>query len=186
MNVSTEQPWTIGRLLDWTAGFLAQKGSESPRLDAEVLLADVLNCERIALYTRYDEEAGEDSRQRYRDLVRRRIEGCPVAYLVGRKEFFSLRFTVNHSVLIPRPDTECAVIECLRLAKSIAEPTILDVGTGSGAIAVALAKQHKGARVTATDISPEALAVAQGNADRHGVAERIRFVQGDLLAPFAA
>jgi release factor glutamine methyltransferase len=185
MDVSTEQPWTIGRLLDWTARFLADKGSESPRLDAEVLLADVLGCERIALYTRYDEEAGEESRQRYRDLIRRRIEGCPVAYLVGRKEFFSLRFEVNPAVLIPRPDTECVVIECLRLLKGIAEPTVLDVGTGSGAIAVAVARQNERARVTATDISPEALAVAQRNAARHGVAERIRFVQGDLLAPFA-
>jgi release factor glutamine methyltransferase len=186
MNVSTEQPWTIGRLLDWTAKFLAQKGSESPRLDAEVLLADVLGCERIALYTRYEEEAGDEPRQRYRDLIRRRIEGCPVAYLVGRKEFFSLRFEVNPAVLIPRPDTECVVIECLRLAKSMPEPTVLDVGTGSGAIAVALAKQHKGARVTATDISAEALAVAQRNATRHGVAERIQFRHGDLLAPLAA
>src|SRR5713101_7994546 len=132
MNVSTEQPWTIGRLLDWTAGFLAQKGSESPRLDAEVLLADVLGCERIALYTRYDEEAAEESRQRYRDLIRRRIEGCPVAYLVGRKEFFSLRFEINPSVLIPRPDTECVVVECLRLAKEITPPHVLDIGTGSG------------------------------------------------------
>jgi release factor glutamine methyltransferase len=183
---SKEQPWTIGRLLDWTACFLAQKGSESPRLDAEVLLAYVLGCERIALYTRYDGEASEEARQRYRDLIRRRIEGCPVAYLVGRKEFFSLRFEVNSAVLIPRPDTECVVMECLRLAKEMPKPTVIDVGTGSGAIAVAVAKQHKGARLTATDISPEALAVAQRNAARHGVGSRIRFVQGDLLAPVPA
>ena len=186
MNVSPEQPWTIGRLLDWTANFLAQKGSESPRLDAEVLLADVLKCERISLYTRYDEEAGDDARQRYKDLIRRRIEGCPVAYLVGRKEFFSLKFEVNPSVLIPRPDTECVVIECLRLAKSMSEPRIVDVGTGSGAIAIGLAKQHKGARITATDKSPEALAVAQRNAEKHDLSNRIRFVQGDLLTPFHA
>jgi release factor glutamine methyltransferase len=185
MNVGTEQPWTIGRLLEWTAKFLAQKGSESPRLDAEVLLADVLECERIALYTRYDELAGDDTRQRYKDLIRRRIEGCPVAYLVGRKEFFSLKFEVNPSVLIPRPDTECVVIECLRLAKSMTEPRIIDVGTGSGAIAVTLAKQHNGARVTATDISADALAVAKKNAEKYGVSDRIRFAQGDLLDPFA-
>src|SRR5262249_13943191 len=149
MNVSTEQPWTIGRLLDWTARFLAQKGSESPRLDAEVLLADVLGCERIALYTRYDEEAGEEARQRYRDLIRRRIEVRPVAYPVGRKYFSSRPSEVTPAVLIPRPDTECVVMECLRLAKCLAAPAVLDVGTGSGAIAVAVAKQHKGARVTA-------------------------------------
>jgi release factor glutamine methyltransferase len=186
MSTRTEQPWTIGRLLDWTARFLAEKGSESPRLDAEVLLADVLGCERIALYTRYDEVAGAEPRQRYRALIRRRIEGCPVAYLVGRKEFFSLRFEVGPAVLIPRPDTECVVMECLRLLKGTAEPAMLDVGTGSGAIAVAVAKQHEGVRVTATDVSPEALAVAQRNAARHGVAERIRFLQGDLLAPLGA
>ncbi len=179
----TEQPWTIGRLLDWTARFLAEKGSESPRLDSEVLLADVLCCERINLYTRYDEEATPDARQRFRELVRRRIEGCPVAYLVGRKEFFSLRLEITPSVLIPRPDTECVVIECLRLAKEMPAPAILDIGTGSGAIALAVAKHHPGAKVTAMDISPDALAVAQRNAARHGLAERIRFLQGDLFAP---
>jgi release factor glutamine methyltransferase len=184
MNTGTEQPWTIGRLLDWTAKFLAQKGSEFPRLDAEVLLADVLNCERISLYTRYEEEAPEAARQRYKDLIRRRIEGCPVAYLVGRKEFFSLKFEVDPSVLIPRPDTECVVIECLRLAKNMAEPRIVDVGTGSGAIAVTLAKQLRGSRLSATDISADALAVAQRNSEKHGVADRIRFVQGDLFDPF--
>jgi release factor glutamine methyltransferase len=185
MTVSTEQPWTIGRLLDWTARFLGEKGSESPRLDAEVLLADVLHCERIALYTRYDEAAGEEARARYRDLIRRRIEGCPVAYLVGRKEFFSLRFEISPAVLIPRPDTENVVVESLRLIRDMSQPDVLDIGTGSGAIAVAIAKHHKGARVTATDISAEALAVARHNAARHGLVERVQFVQGDLLTPLA-
>ncbi len=180
--MSTEQPWTLGRLLEWTTNYLRQKGSESPRLDTEVLLAHALGCKRIDLYSRHDEEAPEQGRQRFRELVRQRVEGCPVAYLVGRKEFFSLEFTVNRSVLIPRPDTECLVVECLRLAKPMPEPTILDVGTGSGCIAVAVAKHLKTARVTAVDISPEALAVAASNADKHGVGERIRFVQGDLFA----
>src|SRR5437867_7434484 len=143
MTVSTEQPWTIGRLLDWTARFLAEKGSESPRLDAEVLLANVLQCERIALYTRYEETADEQARTRYRDLIRRRIEGCPVAYLVGRKEFFSLRFEISSAVLIPRPDTESIVVESLRLIRDMPQPDVVDIGTGSGAIAVAIAKQHK-------------------------------------------
>ena len=100
------QSWTIGALLDWTARFLAQKGSEFPRLDTEVLLAHVLNCRRIELYTRYDEEATEEARERFRALVRRRLEGCPVAYLVGRKEFFALDFEVNPAVLIPRPERD--------------------------------------------------------------------------------
>src|SRR5438105_14761208 len=118
MSTEQLQSWTVGGLLDWTARFLAQKGSEFPRLDTEVLLAHALGCQRIDLYgARYGEIAPEDVRQRFRDLIRRRIEGCPVAYLVGFKEFFSLRFEVSPAVLIPRPDTECVVVECLRLAK---------------------------------------------------------------------
>lgn len=181
--MSTEQTWTLGRLLEWTTNFLRQKGSESARLDTEVLLAHALGCKRIDLYARHGEEAPEPGRQRFRELVRQRVEGCPVAYLVGRKEFFSLEFTVNRSVLIPRPDTECLVVECLRLAKPMTEPAILDVGTGSGCIAIAVAKHHKTARVLAVDLSAEAISVASSNADKHGVAERVRFVQGDLLGP---
>src|SRR6266513_96850 len=135
------QTWTVGSLLDWTANYLAQKGCESPRVDAEVLLAHVLGCKRIDLYGLRHAEAAEDAvRQRYRDLIRRRIEGCPVAYLVGRKEFFSLEFEVSPAVLIPRPDSELAVMECLALAKPQASPRIIDIGTGSGNLAVALAK----------------------------------------------
>jgi release factor glutamine methyltransferase len=179
--MSTEQPWTIGRLLDWTTKYLEQKGSESPRLDTEVLLAHALGCKRIDLYTRHDEEALEPYRQKFRELIRQRMEGCPVAYLVGRKEFFSLEFEVNRAVLIPRPDTECVVDECLRLAKGVQKPRVLDIGTGSGCLAVAVAKHHKKAQVTAVDISPEALSMASSNAGKHGLAERIRFLQGDLF-----
>jgi release factor glutamine methyltransferase len=181
---STEQQgWTIGRLLDWTAGHLAKKGSEYPRLDAEVLLAHALGCRRIDLYTRYTDSAPEDARQRFRELVRQRLGGCPVAYLVGRKEFFSLPFEVTPAVLIPRPETEFVVLECLRLAKEMAEPRVLDLGTGSGNIAVAVAQQHKTARLTAVDRSPDALAVAARNAAKHGVADRIGFLEGDLFSP---
>ena len=151
-----EEPWTIGRLLDWTARFLLEKGSEFPRLDTEVLLSHALGCRRIELYTRYEEIASDEVRKKFRDLIRRRIEGCPVAYLVGRKEFFGLEFEVSPAVLIPRPDTEFVVMECLRLAKAMSEPHIIDVGTGSGNIAVTVAHQHKGAHVTAVDRSPDA------------------------------
>jgi release factor glutamine methyltransferase len=181
--VSAERSWTIGRLFEWTRKFLAEKGSESPRVDTEVLLAHALGGKRTDVYTRYTEEAPEQVRQRFRELVRQRVEGCPVAYLVGYKEFFSLELTVNRAVLIPRPDTECVAVECLRLAKSMTAPAILDIGTGSGCLAIAVAKHHKTAQVTAVDISSEALAVASANAAKHGVAERIRFVQGDLFAP---
>ena len=146
----------------------------------------MLGCKRIDLYARHTEEAPERERGKFRDLVRQRVEGCPVAYLVGRKEFFSLEFEVNRAVLIPRPDTECVVDECLRLAKGMTEPRVLDIGTGSGCLAVAVAHQHKTAQVTAVDISPDALKVAAANAARNRVAERIRFLQGDLFAPVPA
>jgi release factor glutamine methyltransferase len=181
-----EQGWTVGGLLDWTARYLAKRGSEFPRLDTEVLLAHALGCRRIDLYARYTEPASEDVRDRFRELVRRRVEGCPVAYLVGRKEFYSLAFEVGPDVLIPRPDSECVVMECLRLARDLPAPRVLDIGTGSGNLAVTVAHQHKGARVTAIDVSPAALAVAARNAAKHGVAERVRFLPGDLLGPLAA
>jgi release factor glutamine methyltransferase len=184
--MTTEQPWTIKRLLDWTQKYLADKGSEFPRLDAEVLLAHVLGCKRIHVYTRFEETPTDETRNRFRELIKQRVEGCPVAYLVGRKDFFSLELEVTRDVLIPRPDSETVVGECLRLAKGTAAPAILDVGTGSGNLAVALAKQHKAASVTAVDVSPAALAVARRNATKHGVAERVRFLEGDVFGPLAA
>jgi release factor glutamine methyltransferase len=184
-SVSTEQQqaWSIGGLLDWTARHLAKKGAECPRLDAEVLLAHALQCRRIDLYTRYEEPAPEEGRKRFRELVQRRLEGCPVAYLVGRKEFFSLTLEVSPAVLIPRPESEFVVLECLRLARALLEPRVLDIGTGSGNLAVAVAHQHKGTRVTAVDLSPEALEAAARNAAQHGVSDRIRFLHGDLFSP---
>lgn len=186
---STRPPaetWTIGALLNWTARFLAEKKSDYPRLDAEVLLAHALGGKRIELYTRHEEIASDEVRAAYRDLVRRRIEGCPVAYLVGRKEFFSLEFTVSPAVLIPRPESEFVVMECLRLAKELPAPRILDIGTGSGNLAVTVAKHLPAAALISVDLSPDALAVAAANAARHGVQDRVRFVPGDLFAPAAA
>jgi release factor glutamine methyltransferase len=168
--------------LDWTANYLAQKGSEYPRLDTEVLLAHSLGWRRIDLYARYGEVPSEEVRRRFKELIGRRIEGCPVAYLVDRKEFFGLELEVSPAVLIPRPDSEFLVMECLRLAKDMAQPRVLDIGTGSGNLAVAVAHQHRGAQITATDISPEALAVASRNAAKHRVADRVRFLSGDLFS----
>ncbi|MCI0681887.1 MAG: peptide chain release factor N(5)-glutamine methyltransferase [Gemmataceae bacterium] len=182
-----EQTWTLGALLDWTAKHLSQKGIEYPRLDAEVLLAHAAGCKRIDLYgTRFADVATAEQRQKYRELIQKRIEGCPVAYLVGNKEFFGLGFTVTPAVLIPRPDTEHVVMECVALAKPAAAksapaPRIVDIGTGSGNLAVTLARELPQAAVTAIDRSPDALAVARHNASRHGVAERIRFLEGDLF-----
>jgi release factor glutamine methyltransferase len=179
-----DRPWTVGRLLTWTTDWLGSRGSGSPRLDAEVLLASVRGCPRIALYTAFDELVADDQRGRFRELVRRRGAGEPVAYLVGEREFFSLPFTVSGAVLVPRPETEGLVVRVLDLCRAspqAAGSRIVDVGTGSGAIAVTLARHLPEARITATDLSPEALQVARGNAARHGVAERIEFVEADLL-----
>jgi release factor glutamine methyltransferase len=184
---ATEQVWTLGALLDWTAKHLAQKGVEFPRLDAEVLLAHAVGCKRIDLYgLRHGEAAAPEVRQAYRELIRQRLEGCPVAYLVGRKEFYGMELKVTPAVLIPRPDSEHVVIDCLALAKALPSPTILDIGTGSGNLALALAKHHPGARITVIDASAAALEVARENAVKHGLEGRVRFVQGDLFSPLAA
>jgi release factor glutamine methyltransferase len=183
-NQPTADVWTVGRLLTWTTDFLKSKGADSPRLDAEVLLAHARSCQRIELYTAFEEEPTEAVRTAFRELVGRRAKGTPVAYLVGRREFFSLNFEVTPDVLIPRPETETLVVRAIDLAKSLAGDKlhIADVGTGSGIIAVTMAKRAKNCRVTAIDISPAALEVARRNAEKHGVAERIEFVESDLLA----
>jgi len=182
----TSESWTIGRLLTWTADYLKTHGSDTPRLDAEVLLAAARGCQRIQLYTAFDELADDRTRQTFREWVRRRAEGTPVAYLVGYREFYSLRFRVTPEVLIPRPETELLVVRLLDLVKErtpgSAAPTIVDVGTGSGIIAVCATKHLPDARVTAIDISGDAIEVARMNAAEHGVAERIEWFTGDLLS----
>ena len=179
-------PWTIKRLLDWTADFFKEHQAEQPRLDAEVLLAEAIGCTRIDLYTQFDQEATEAQRRTFRDWVKRRAAGEPVAYLVGKKEFFSLMFEVTPDVLIPRPETEHLVVEVLDLVKvhfADCHPVrLVDVGTGSGNIPIALASHLSEADLTAIDISSAALQVAQNNAVAHGVAERIQFVESDLFA----
>ncbi len=181
----SEDAWTVGRLLTWTADYLKKRGSESPRLDAEVMLAHVLHWPRVQLYTHFLDEVAEAPRGKFRDLVRRRVEGSPVAYLVGRKEFYSLAFEVSPAVLIPRPESEFVVVEFLALAKTLESPRAVNVGTGSGCLAVASAFRHPGAHFIAIDISEAALAVARKNADQHKVADRIDFRMGDRLGPVA-
>jgi release factor glutamine methyltransferase len=183
--MSTDEPWTIGRLLSWTVDYLQRHGAENPRLDAEVLLAAARGCRRIDLYAAYGEEAGEETRTAFRELVRRRAAGTPVAYLVGHREFYALDFEVTPDVLIPRPETELVVLALLDHVKrrqADATSEIADVGTGSGILAVCVAKYVPNSRVMAIDISSAALAVARRNAEKHGVAERIAFVESDLFA----
>ncbi|MBX7169034.1 MAG: peptide chain release factor N(5)-glutamine methyltransferase [Pirellulales bacterium] len=186
--MSGGERWNVGRLLEWTTKFLKEHGSESGRLDAELLLAQALGCKRIDLYTRYDEEPAEPVRATFRDLVRRRSEGMPVAYLLGRREFYSLDFAVTPDVLIPRPETELVVVGALDLLKKQSGQdaiAVADVGTGSGIIGVSVARHDPRVRVTAIDRSEAALEVARRNAAAHGVGDRIEFLWGDLFAPVA-
>jgi release factor glutamine methyltransferase len=175
--------WTVRRILDWTTAHLKKHGSETPRLDTEILLAQARGCRRIDLYTRIDDILSERERTAMRDLVRRRAQSEPVAYLVGHREFFGLDFHVTPAVLIPRPDTETLVLELLDAAKPLASPRILDVGTGSGCIAIAAAVNLRSAQFTATDLSEASLAVARENAQSHHVLERIHFLCGNLFEP---
>ena len=180
------EEWTIGRLLEWTTDFLKKRGAETPRLDAEILLAQARGCRRIELYTAFTETPHEAVRTAFRELVRRRSEGTPVAYLTGRREFYSLSFRVTPDVLIPRPETEFLVISALDWVRGRAGPVqVADVGTGSGIMAVCLAKHASTCHVTAIDVSPAALAVASANAAEHGVADRVEFTASDLFAAVA-
>jgi len=178
--------WTIRRVLEWTSGYLREKGSDSPRLEAEVLLAYARGCPRIQLYTAYDEPLPDAVRAKMRELVQRRAAAEPVAYLVGHREFFGLSFRITPDVLIPRPETETLVMEALERLKLIERPRVLDLGTGSGCIAVSLAVNHSGAGITAVDISAAALAVARSNVEQHKVADRVELLEGDLYAPLPA
>lgn len=182
MTDTATESWSVGRLLEWTAGYFRQRAADSPRLDAEALLAHVLSCRRIDLYTMYDADVSSVDRGRFRELVKRRGEGCPVAYLVGRREFYSLEFEVTPAVLIPRPETEHVVGEALSLAKKSPITSFCDVGVGSGAIAVTMAKWLPEARGLALDVSADALAVARRNAQMHDVETRLEFRESDAFA----
>jgi release factor glutamine methyltransferase len=175
--------WTVKALSDWTTKFLAGKGLETPLKDARALLAFVLNCKPIDVVVRGDDEPTDAEKAQYRELIKRRADGCPTAYLTGRRDFYMLTFEVNSAVLIPRPDTETLVVATLDALKGVAAPTVLDLGTGSGCVAVSLAHAMKAATLTAVDISPAALATAKRNADTHGVADRLAFLEGDLFGP---
>ena len=177
--------WTILELLRWTTQYFEGKGIASARLDAECLLADSLDCDRLRLYVDYEKPLAAEERQRFREQVRRRAqERIPVAYLLGSKEFWSLPLEVSTDVLVPRPETETlvsAAVECLSDASR--EYRVLDVGTGSGCVALAIASACPNVQLTATDISPAALEVAERNAEVLGLSERVHFVAGDLFDP---
>jgi release factor glutamine methyltransferase len=178
--------WTVRRLLEWTPGFFAKKAVDQPRLAAELLLSHVLNIARIQLYTGYDRVVGEDQLARFRELVRRAGEQEPIAYLTGKAHFFSLEFSVNRDVLIPRPDTETLVenvLQTVRNQAGLESPRVLDLCTGSGCVAAAIAKNLKSANVLAIDISEKAAAVARENIQQLGLTDRVMVEVGDLFSP---
>lgn len=175
--------WTIKELIRWTTDFLAKKGVENPRADAQILLGHVLGHDKTYLLVNFDQQPSEADRNRFKELIQRRVAGWPVAYLVGSRGFYNQVFEVTPAVLIPRPETETLVLEALTFLKPRTAPAVLDLGTGSGCIGITIAHEKKDARVTAVDVSPDALTVAKRNAEKNGVAERVTFLQGDLFAP---
>lgn len=185
--MSESETWTVLELLRWTSTHFASRGIETARLDAECLLAAALATDRLRLYIDYDQQVGPAERARFRELVRQRADlRIPVAQLTGAKEFWSLKLRVTPDVLVPRPESETLVSAVLGLlGEPEAEFDVLDLGTGSGALALAIASECPKAHFTATDRSGAALAVARDNAANLGLADRIRFVEGDLFGPLA-
>ena len=184
LTTGTMETWTIQKLLNWVTGYFTDKGVDAPRLSAELLLSYVLGLKRIELYTQYDQPVAKPQLDELRALVKRAGGHEPVAYLIGRTEFYSLELNITGDCMIPRPETELLVqraIEFLRTRHGT--QFVCDLCTGSGCIAVAIAKNCPEARVIATDISAVALEVAAQNVDKHQLAERITFLQGDLFEP---
>jgi release factor glutamine methyltransferase len=178
--------WTILSILEWTTGYFRTHAIDSPRLDAEILLAHSLGLRRIDLYLRYDQPLGADERAAFKALVKRRAAREPVAYIVGRREFWGLDLRVGPEVLTPRPETERLVETALAFLGGCETPRVLDLGTGSGCIALALAHNCARARVFATDVSRPALVAARENTLRHDLADRVQLAAGkdlEMIAP---
>ncbi|MCF6267351.1 MAG: peptide chain release factor N(5)-glutamine methyltransferase [Desulfuromusa sp.] len=170
--------WILLKLLRWMTNYFAEKGIDNPRLDAELLLAHVLQLDRVGLYLNYDRPLVTEELDIIRPLVKRRGQREPLQYLLGSTEFWSLEFIVTPDVLIPRADTEILVEETLGRAES--EGQLLDVGTGSGAIVISLARELPNWQMVGLDISAEALAIARKNLEKHQVADQVKLLQGDL------
>ncbi len=180
--------WTIGRILKWTEQYFKDKGIESPRLDAEVLLAHVLEKQRIYLYVHFDEPLQPGELAAYREMIKKRVLRVPVAQILGEKEFMGLTFKVTADTLVPRPDTEILVQAAVDRLRAMAgeEPLrFADIGTGSGAICLSVLHYLAGTVADTVDISPAARAVAEENAASLGLADRVTFHTGDLLQPLS-
>lgn len=171
--------WTIRSVLAWARGYLQTKGSPSPRLDAELLLAHVLGKDRMHLYLDLDRPLLESELASYRNLLKRRSESEPVAYILGHREFYSHDFAVTRDVLIPRPETEILVERAVEMAPESCE--VFEIGVGSGAVIISILLERPDLRGRGTDISEAAIAVARENARALGVEERLRLGAGDLF-----
>jgi release factor glutamine methyltransferase len=181
--------WTLIKLIQWATAYFDRHGIDSPRTTAEILLAHAIDAKRIDLYLRYDQPLNSDELNCFKTLIKRRTNREPVAYIVGHKEFWSIELEVNRNVLIPRPETECLVEKALESLAADSDPgskSILELGTGSGAIIVALASENFRHSYLGTDISGDAVAVARRNALRHGLGEKIRFMVADWFAALDA
>lgn len=185
MSDRADKPWTVLELLRSTTDYFQQHGIDTARLDAECLLADSLGCPRLQLYVDFEKPIAPEERAGFRELVLRRgRDRVPVALLLGQREFWSLSIEVTGDVLVPRPETETLVSAALdALPDKEGEYDVLDIGTGSGCVALALATERPKARITATDISQPALQIAARNAEQLHLKERIRLLEGDLLVP---
>jgi release factor glutamine methyltransferase len=177
-----DEIWTVTRLLDWTTEYLKKNQIEDPHLEAEILLSRALNSERIKLYIDFEKVIDKKTLATFKGCIIRRAKGEPSAYITGNKQFMSLNFIVTKDVLIPRPETELLVENAIELSKKIGgKAAILDIGTGSGAIAVSMAKFIENSEIVATDLSEKALEVAALNAKKHDVEGKIKFVKADLF-----
>jgi release factor glutamine methyltransferase len=172
---------TVLESITLSTEYLKNKGIESPRINAELLLANILNCKRLSLYLLFDRPLAEDEVVKYRELLKRRSKFEPLQYIVGNVEFYGLEFNVNPSVLIPRPETELLVESIVDIYKNYDPVNILDIGTGSGNISVALAKNISNSYITAIDISDNALKTAKENAVLNSVDNKIDFIRSDFL-----
>ncbi len=179
--------WTIIKLIRWAKSYLESHDIDSPRATGEILLAHALQLNRIDLYLKYDKPLIAPELQRFKTLIKRRVAREPVAYILGKKEFWSLDLEVNENVLIPRPETECLVEAAINILAETTPGTprrILDLGTGSGAIVVALASQEPHHRYFASDRFQPAVELARRNAERHDLRRNIHFLVGDWLSSF--
>ena len=171
---------TVLESLQLSTDFLEKKGIESARLNAELLLSEILKCKRLDLYLKFDQPLKENEVDIYREWIARRGKFEPLQYIIGNVEFYGLPFKVTPDVLIPRPETEILVEEVIKFCKDKTGLKILDIGTGSGNIPIALSKNLNDADVTAIDISEKALSVARENAAANGVEEKIHFITADV------